>query len=125
MSVGLNHMLRGGEPTINVRRAAESALYEEKKRRGANGAATFQHIAAVEASGSRYEELGRITAPTLVIHGRADPILPVIHAEIYAPMIPSAKLLQIDDLGHLLSAAHTPTMIEAMLELFAMAESGE
>ena len=125
MRVGTNDLSRGdGEPAIDLRRAAESALYESRERRGSNGAATFQHIAAVEASGSRYEELGAITAPTLVIHGRVDPILPVIHAETYAPMIPGAELLLIDDLGHLLPADHTPTMIDAMLRLFSAAESG-
>ncbi len=38
-------------------------------------------------------------------------------------MIPRAELLLIDDMGHLLPAAHTPTMIEAMLHLFSAAET--
>ena len=59
-----------------------------------------QHTAAIESSGSRLEELGSINAPTLVIHGKSDPLVIFAHAEKYAPLIPNAEMLYIDGMGH-------------------------
>jgi pimeloyl-ACP methyl ester carboxylesterase len=39
------------------------------------------------------ERLGRLTLPTLVVHGRADPFFPVGNGEALAAAIPSARLL--------------------------------
>ena len=44
--------------------------------------------------------LGRITAPTLVIHGQADPLVPLACGEDTARRIPGAQLLTIDGMGH-------------------------
>ena len=44
--------------------------------------------------------LPKITAPTLVIHGRQDGIVPLKHAERVAKIIPKAKLLALDSCGH-------------------------
>jgi pimeloyl-ACP methyl ester carboxylesterase len=44
--------------------------------------------------------LSSITAPTLVIHGTADPMFPVEHAEALAHEIPDARLLRLDGAGH-------------------------
>jgi pimeloyl-ACP methyl ester carboxylesterase len=43
--------------------------------------------------------LGRITAPTLVIHGTEDPLFPLPHGEALAREIPTATLLPIDGMG--------------------------
>lgn len=48
--------------------------------------------------------LGRITAPTLVIHGVADAIVPVAAGRILAETIPVAKLKEVPAAGHLLIA---------------------
>jgi pimeloyl-ACP methyl ester carboxylesterase len=45
--------------------------------------------------------LGRITAPTLVIHGLQDGIVPRAHAEAYASGIPDAQLADLDGAAHL------------------------
>jgi len=45
--------------------------------------------------------LGRITAPTLVVHARKDGIVPRAHAEAYASAIPDAKVADLDDAAHL------------------------
>jgi pimeloyl-ACP methyl ester carboxylesterase len=44
--------------------------------------------------------LGRISAPTLVIHGGVDRLIPKIHAETYAASIPGARLIEVADGGH-------------------------
>jgi 3-oxoadipate enol-lactonase len=48
-----------------------------------------------------YRRLGRIDAPTLVVHGRNDRVVPVANAEILATRIPRAELRILEDSGHL------------------------
>ena len=59
-----------------------------------------RQYAAVIASGSRVDALPGITAPTLVIHGADDPLLPVEHGQDTAALIPGARLEVIDGMGH-------------------------
>ncbi|MGR6917475.1 alpha/beta fold hydrolase [[Actinomadura] parvosata] len=44
--------------------------------------------------------LGEITAPTLVLHGTADPLFPYGHGEALAREIPGAGLVPLDGMGH-------------------------
>ncbi|MGO9512082.1 MAG: alpha/beta fold hydrolase [Steroidobacteraceae bacterium] len=58
-----------------------------------------------------YERLTQITAPTLVIHGETDRLIPPANAAIIAKRIPGAKLVLIPHAGHVFwtdqpSAAH-------------------
>lgn len=69
-------------------------------RKGQNQRARYQQFCAIVASGSRLKKLPQIKAPTLVIHGTADPLVNPKHAEIYAPLIPNSKLLMVEGMGH-------------------------
>lgn len=71
-----------------------------EKRKGQNPRARFQQFCGIAASGSRLHELHKIKAPTLVIHGTEDPLIPPVHATIYAPKIPDAKMLWVEGMGH-------------------------
>jgi pimeloyl-ACP methyl ester carboxylesterase len=55
-----------------------------------------------------YEQLPKIKAPTLVIHGNDDHIFPAINARIIASRIPHAEVKIFEDAGHI--------MIEAGIE---------
>jgi 3-oxoadipate enol-lactonase len=46
------------------------------------------------------ERLGEITAPTLVIHGTVDQMLPVSNAHAIASRIPGSRLEVFEDVGH-------------------------
>jgi pimeloyl-ACP methyl ester carboxylesterase len=50
-----------------------------------------------------YRRLERIEAPTLVLHGRHDRMIPAANARILAERIPRAKLRILQDAGHLYS----------------------
>ncbi|MEM1123987.1 MAG: alpha/beta hydrolase [Bacteroidota bacterium] len=89
-------------------------LYELRQRDGYNLKVTDQHSLAIKVSGSRYQELGRISVPTLVIHGTTDPLIKLEHAEKYAPMIPNATTLFIEGMGHDLPPVFVPRMIAAI-----------
>jgi 3-oxoadipate enol-lactonase len=45
--------------------------------------------------------LAEIAAPTLVIHGTADKMIPVANGELIASLIPGARLEIFDDVGHM------------------------
>ena len=45
--------------------------------------------------------LGRLTMPTLVVHGREDRVVPVRNAELLASAIPEAELHLLDATGHI------------------------
>jgi pimeloyl-ACP methyl ester carboxylesterase len=58
--------------------------------------------------------LSSIRAPTLVIHGTADPMFPVEHGEALAHEIPGARLLTLDGAGHGLDPRDHETVAAAI-----------
>jgi pimeloyl-ACP methyl ester carboxylesterase len=70
-----------------------------------------RHVAAIVQDGDRRKRLGRISAPTLVIHGREDPLVPLAGGIDTADHIPGAHLEIVDGMGHNLPAALWPTFI--------------
>lgn len=121
--VGMIQLLKGdGDYTIDIKAIAETVLYELRKRRGDfNTKVGVQHTAAIYTSGSRYDELGAINVPTLVIHGKSDPLIPFDHAEKYASMIPGAKTLWLEGMGHDLPQIYAPRIIEEVLRIIQSA----
>ena len=59
----------------------------------------------------RAAELPYITMPTLVLHGRDDPLVPYPCGEDTARRIPGAKMVGIDGMGHDLA----PGVIERLM----------
>lgn len=72
-----------------------------------------RQMVAVVADDSRAEALAGVTAPTLVVHGRADPLVPFACGEDTARRIPGARLVGIDGMGHDLP----PGVIDRLLPL--------
>ena len=60
--------------------------------------------------------LRSITAPTLVIHGTADPMFPLAHGEALAAEIPGARLLALDGAGHCVDPADWELVTGAILD---------
>jgi pimeloyl-ACP methyl ester carboxylesterase len=82
--------------------------------RGVHPAGFARQLAAIFASGSRREALGSVAIPTLVIHGDADPMVPLAGGIQTAQAIPDAKLHIIEGMGHELPPAEWPEVIEAI-----------
>ncbi|HWF31786.1 MAG TPA: alpha/beta hydrolase [Solirubrobacteraceae bacterium] len=80
-----------------------------------------RQLAAILASGDRTSELRRITAPTLVVHGTADPLVRPSGGRATAKAIAGAKLLSIDRMGHDMPRAIWPQLIDAIAENAARA----
>jgi pimeloyl-ACP methyl ester carboxylesterase len=47
------------------------------------------------------KRLHRITAPTLIVHGKQDGIVPAVYADEFKSRIPNARVEMIDGAGHL------------------------
>ncbi len=91
-------------------------------RKGQNPRARFQQYCAIAASGSRLNELKQIKAPALVLHGTADPLVPPIHAQIYAPLIPDIRLVWLEGVGHELPV---PVLPEVTAEILALLQAAK
>ena len=74
-----------------------------------------RQLAAVLASGSRVELLPSIQAPTLVIHGTDDPLVHPDGGRHTAKLIPGARLVEIEGMGHDLPHALVPRMLDLVL----------
>lgn len=70
-----------------------------------------RQLAAIVADGSRVERLGQVELPTLVIHGDADPLVPLAAGESIARAIPGAELEIVKDMGHDLPESLVPTIV--------------
>jgi len=81
-----------------------------------------RQMLAIVASGSRVEKLRAVGAPTLVIHGTEDPLIPVAAGVETATLVPGAELLLIDGMGHDLPRDAWPRIIDAITELTTRAE---
>lgn len=82
--------------------------------RGLYPAGVARQMVAIMASGSRKAALARVRVPTLVIHGDADPLVPVECGIDVADTVPGAKCLIIEGMGHALPISMWPRIIEAI-----------
>ena len=85
-------------------------------RRAYEPAGTARQLLAIIASGDRRKLLKTITAPTLVIHGAADPLVPVAAGRDTAQNIPGATLTVIEGMGHDFPEALLPRLAAAIAD---------
>ena len=77
---------------------------------------TLRQMEAIAADTGRAKELSGVSTPTLVIHGRADPLVPFACGQDTAKRIPGARLFAIDGMGHDLPPEVIDLMLPSMLE---------
>jgi 4,5:9,10-diseco-3-hydroxy-5,9,17-trioxoandrosta-1(10),2-diene-4-oate hydrolase len=65
------------------------------------------------------DRLASITAPTLIIWGRQDPMVPVTHAQNAAKIILNAQLAIIEECGHWSSIEHPQKFNQLVLEFLS------
>ena len=73
-----------------------------------------RQLMAILANGDRREKLKSLKVPTLVIHGKDDPLVPVEGGIDISKNIPEAELLLIDGMGHSLPPETWPQIAEAI-----------
>lgn len=94
-------------------RYAEGAWDRAAEVRGTPGAAGARQIQAIQVSGDRTEQLRRITAPTLVVHGDRDLIVHPSGGRATADTIPGARHVTVPGMGHHLA----PGLLDRLVEL--------
>jgi pimeloyl-ACP methyl ester carboxylesterase len=77
-------------------------------------AGTARQLAAILASGSRTAALRRLNVPTVVIHGRDDPLVPFRAGQATARAIPGAELVGVPGMGHDLPRELWPRFTDAL-----------
>jgi pimeloyl-ACP methyl ester carboxylesterase len=105
-----------GSPGYPTPREELRQRFGKSVRRAYDPAGVARQLLAIIASGDRRKLLHTITAPTLVIHGAADPLVPLAAGRDTAQNIPGASLLAIDGMGHDFPEALLPRLAEAIAE---------
>jgi pimeloyl-ACP methyl ester carboxylesterase len=86
-------------------------------------AGTARQLVAVAADGDRSPLLHRIVAPTRVIHGEVDPLVPVPAAHDLVQKIPSAVADIVPGMGHDLPLPLLPRIAEGIVQNAARAST--
>ena len=84
--------------------------------RTVNNASSMTNHTAMDGGDRWRERLGELSAPTLVVHGTEDPVLPYGHALALAREIPGAELLVLEQTGHEVPRAVWDVLVPAILE---------
>jgi pimeloyl-ACP methyl ester carboxylesterase len=111
--VDYSRVLAGNERPFD--KQARDILVRSDVERAHDFAAVQNHN--VMPDGDRvYGDLSSVAAPTLVIHGTADPMFPPQHGEALAAEIPDARLLLLPGAGHGVDRADWLTIVKAVVE---------
>ncbi len=107
-------VLRG--PHFPEDEAGDEARAIRNFERGLNPNGTTRQLAAIYASGNRTDALGLVTTPALVIHGDADPLIPVAHGHALVKAIGRATVDIIPKLAHTLPRAVWPRIVNDIVK---------
>ena len=101
----------------------ERARASDALDRAYNPAGTGRQLVALLASRGRLEQLKGVHAPTLVIHGRDDVLVPVENGRRVAAAVPGARLIELEGMGHDLPKRVWPQVIDAIEQVARQALS--
>ena len=111
-----------GSPTYPIPEAEARARIAIGVKRSYHPVGSLRQMLAIVTDITRAAQLPRITSPTLVLHGLADPLVPFACAQDTARRIAGAKLVAIPGMGHDLPPEPVAKMLQHMLEHFKNAE---
>jgi pimeloyl-ACP methyl ester carboxylesterase len=93
---------------------AHRALILEETRRAYDPGGFGRQLAAIAATGDLRPLLAKITAPSLIVHGAADALIPAACGRDTATSIQGAKFMLIEGMGHDLPSALYQTVASAI-----------
>jgi pimeloyl-ACP methyl ester carboxylesterase len=111
--VGYSRVLAGGRRPFDEAAVRDLVRLDIERARDFSAA---QNHEAIPDDDREIPPLSQIAAPTLVIHGTADPMFPIEHGEALAEEIPGATLLTLDGAGHGVDRTDWETIVGAILE---------
>jgi pimeloyl-ACP methyl ester carboxylesterase len=95
-AVKVSRLIAGAHFDEALAREAATAAFE----RNYDPAGAARQTLAIAASPDRTADLGSVTAPTLVIHGLADPLVRPTGGIATAKAVPCSRLVMYPDMGH-------------------------
>jgi pimeloyl-ACP methyl ester carboxylesterase len=95
--------------------AARGHVEASVARAGDFQAATHHDLTGRQMTPGRQAPLSGITAPTLVIHGTSDPLLPPANGQAVAALIPGARFEAVPGMGHGFFSPGIPTEIGSLI----------
>jgi pimeloyl-ACP methyl ester carboxylesterase len=104
-----------GSPDYPTPREEMRARLRQSVERGYNPAGFMRQLVAILASGDRSDWLEKISSPTLVIHGKADPLVPYQAGVDTALKIRDSQLALFDGYGH----DFPPQLLDRFVNLIA------
>jgi pimeloyl-ACP methyl ester carboxylesterase len=121
------------EAIVAVRKVIGSTGFEQDEEwirqtagraydRGINPDGVQRQLVASICSGSRHDRLREIEAPTVVLHGAADPLIDKSGGIATAEAIPGAELVIIDGWGHDVPSGVWKQVVDAITENAARAQ---
>jgi len=111
-----------GSPAYPWPQGALAERAQAEAARAFNPPGVARQMAAIRASGDRRAKLATITAPTMVLHGEDDPLVPVAGGRDTAANIKGAELRIIPGMGHDLPRVLWPRLIDAFAAHAAAAD---
>ena len=114
-----DHLPPFGELDGEVSDSQKDETEEEVKTR-LEGSGLFldavpRQLMAILKAGDRSEEVKTITVPTLVMHGKDDNVIPVVHGEYTAEIIDGAEFITFDGMEHHISDEIRPQLVEYLV----------
>lgn len=95
---------------------AFEAMAARSYDRGFNALGTKRQLLAIISDGSRAGRLAKVRTPTLVIHGAADPLVPLACSEDIARRVPGARLEIVQEMGHDLPPSKMPHVMKLIVD---------
>jgi len=82
----------------------------------------MRQYAAILAQPRWHERLGDVKAPTLVLHGAVDPLIPPANGRDVAQRIAGAQIVELEKWGHDVPAVIIPEIVQAVTGFLAQVE---
>jgi pimeloyl-ACP methyl ester carboxylesterase len=103
-----------GSPAYPSAPAGLRERFTVSVRRSYRPAGTARQMVAIAADGDRSPLLGAIRMPTQIIHGVADPLVPVAAGRDLKAKIPEAKIDLVEGMGHDLPMPLWPRFVDGI-----------
>ncbi len=99
----------------------EGEMQAELEENGMFPSAMPRQVTAIVAAGDRSDKVSQISAPTLVIHGAQDNLMPKEHGQHTHELIKGSKFIVVEGMGHDLPPKVVPQIVQEMDQHFTSA----
>lgn len=115
--------LIGSQGALKADDSELQALFGAQFDRGYDASSAARQLAAIGATGDRTPQLSTLKTPTLVIHGRADPLIRWQAGAQVAACVPGARIVLMNGMGHDWPRALRPWLASEIAQQVALSET--